>query len=82
MYEKLEAISAQFNDLPSYLDHSSGSVRDDLLCKALDSTAHECLAANAQTDLDRQNLANLHHGFMAANRIVQHLLETVAIERT
>ncbi|EDT42850.1 hypothetical protein [Burkholderia ambifaria] len=76
MYEQLEAVAAKLNDLQSYLDHPNGSDRDTLLCDALEAAARECLAVQAETDLDRQRLANLYHGFMAANRIVQRLQET------
>ncbi|WP_157643802.1 type III secretion protein [Burkholderia ubonensis] len=81
MYESLEAVSAQFNDLQNYLDNASGSDRDDPVCNALQATAQECRDAHAQTDLDRQNLAILHHGFMAANHIVRYLRETGAAAR-
>ncbi|MGU7816504.1 type III secretion protein [Burkholderia sp. AW49-1] len=81
MYEPLEAVSAQFNDLQNYLENASGSDRDDLLCNALEATAQECRGARAQTDLDRQNLSILHHGFIAANRIVRYLRETGAAVR-
>ncbi|KVU59668.1 hypothetical protein WK68_20345 [Burkholderia ubonensis] len=75
MYEQLETVAARFNDLQSYLD-APASDRDALLCNALEAAAHECQAAKAETDLDRQRLASLYHGFMAANRIVQCLQET------
>ncbi|KWI34113.1 hypothetical protein WM04_09350 [Burkholderia ubonensis] len=81
MYEQLEAVAVKLNDLQSYLDHTGGSDRDTLLCDALEAAAHECLAAKAESDLDRQRLASLHHGFMAANRIVQRLQETSTIAR-
>ncbi|KVQ06838.1 hypothetical protein [Burkholderia ubonensis] len=76
MYEQLEAVAAKLNDLQSYLEHTNGSDRDTLVCNALEATAHECLAAKAETELDRQRLASLYHGFMAANRIVLRLQET------
>ncbi|KVP26100.1 hypothetical protein WJ85_34715 [Burkholderia ubonensis] len=76
MYEQLEAVAAKLNDLQCYLDHTNGSDRDTLLCDALEATAHECLAARAETALDRQCLVSLYHGFMAASRIVLRLQET------
>ncbi|WP_175964372.1 type III secretion protein [Burkholderia pyrrocinia] len=81
MYEQLETVAAELNDLQGYLDRSMGSNHDDRLCDALDAAAHECLIATAETDLDRQRLASLHHGFLAAKRIVQSLLETGSTAR-
>lgn len=78
MYERLDSIDPKFNNLHVYFDNPSGHDHSDLLCAALEATANQCLAAKSKTDLDRQNLGHLYHGFMAASRIVQRLHETRA----
>ncbi|MEX3954180.1 type III secretion protein [Paraburkholderia sp. EG287B] len=74
MYEQIEAHAAQFDSLRASLA-TPGLADIDGLRGALEATAREIGEAQGRTELDRDNLARLYRGFMAAARVIGHLQE-------
>jgi hypothetical protein len=72
MYEALEACAADFNDLSTTLSDPARVAR---VCAALDACAKQIGEAVGATDIDRDNLAKLYRGMLAAKRIVSQLQE-------
>jgi len=79
VYEPLAHYERDFNDLRKTLaDPSSGHARADAIRAALDATAQQISATQGTTELDRDRLAKLYRGFVAASRIVAQLQEKQA----
>lgn len=73
MYEPLEACAADFNELQKTLADPAGNPRLAAIRSALDATAKNLSEAEGATEVDRNNLAKLYRGMLAASRIVAHL---------
>lgn len=73
MYEPLEACAADFNELQKTLADPAGHPRLAAIRSALDATAKNLSEAEGATEIDRNNLAKLYRGMLAASRIVAHL---------
>ena len=73
MYEPLEACAADFNELQKTLADPAGGPRLAAIRSALDATAKNLSEAEGTTEVDRNNLAKLYRGMLAASRIVAHL---------
>lgn len=72
MYEAIEAYAAEFDDLRGTLA-SRHHANLDAIRSALETTAQRIGEAQGNGQLDRDNLARLYRGFMAASRVVGHL---------
>lgn len=81
MYEQLDAHGSAFNDLQKTLADPARSAQVDAIRAALDATAEQIGAAQGATDVDRNNLARLYRGFLAASRVVGHLQDKYAAAR-
>lgn len=75
MYEQLEPYGSDFNDLPKTLADPAGAPRIEAIRHALDQTAQQISEAQGANDLDRNNLAKLYRGFLAASRVLGRLQE-------
>jgi hypothetical protein len=73
MYEAFESCAADFKNLKSTLADPAGSARLAAIRAALEASARNISAATAATEVDRDNLAKLYRGMLAASRIVSHL---------
>jgi hypothetical protein len=73
MYEPLETCAADFNDLQKTLADPAGGPRLAAIRTALEATAKNLSEAAGATEVDRNNLAKLYRGMLAASRIVAHL---------
>jgi hypothetical protein len=73
MYEPLETCAADFNNLQKMLDDPAGGPRLTAIRTALEATAKNISEATGATEVDRNNLAKLYRGLLAASRIVSHL---------
>ncbi|CBW77117.1 type III secretion protein (plasmid) [Mycetohabitans rhizoxinica] len=72
MYEALEACAADFNDLPKIITDAS---KVKTIRSALDATARRIAEDTGETEVDRDSLAKLYRGLLAASRIVAQLHE-------
>lgn len=75
LFAPLEACAADFNDLHKTLADPAGGPRLEAIRAALDATAKNIGEAQGATDLERDNLAKLYRGMVAASRIVAQLVE-------
>ncbi|MGF6971593.1 hypothetical protein QFZ94_000020 [Paraburkholderia sp. JPY465] len=76
IYAPLEACAADFNDLQKTLADSTGRPRLAAIREALEATAKNVGVAHGATELDRNDLAKLYRGLLAAARIVEQLSDT------
>ncbi|WP_323073935.1 type III secretion protein [Mycetohabitans endofungorum] len=72
MYEALEACATDFNNLPEVINDAS---KVELIRSALDATARRVSEEVGETEGDRDSLAKLYRGLLAASRIVVQLHE-------
>ncbi|MCG1054977.1 type III secretion protein [Mycetohabitans sp. B5] len=72
MYEALEACAADFNNLPQIITDAS---KVETIRSALDATARRIAEDTGETEVDRDSLAKLYRGLLAASRIVAQLHE-------
>ncbi|AXE96571.1 hypothetical protein J2797_004247 [Paraburkholderia terricola] len=75
MYAPLEACATDFNDLQKTLADPDGGPRLAAIREALEATAKNVGETNGATELDRNNLAKLYRGLLAASRIVAQLAD-------
>ncbi|MGN6651043.1 type III secretion protein [Trinickia sp.] len=75
MYEPFEACATDFKNLKGTLADPAGSVRLAAIREALEASARNISAVAGETEVDRDNLAKLYRGLLAAGRIVSHLQE-------
>lgn len=73
MYEPFETCAADFKNLKSTLADPSGSARLAAIRSALEQSAQNISATTGASEIDRDNLAKLYRGMLAASRIVSHL---------
>ncbi|MFM0594577.1 type III secretion protein [Paraburkholderia dilworthii] len=78
MYEQLEAHAGEFNDLQKTLADPAGAPTVDAIRQSLEATAQRISETQGATDLDRNNLAKLYRGFLAASRVIARLQEKQA----
>ena len=78
MYEPLEACAADFCEFKKTLTEPGNADRLDVIRAALDATAENISATVGATDVERDNLAKLYRGMLAASRIVSELQEKQA----
>jgi len=76
MYEPIESCAADFNDLQKVLADPAGRERVTAIQVALEQTAEQIGKTPAESDTDRDNLAKLYRGIIAAGRIVALLQES------
>ncbi|MGF6768152.1 hypothetical protein P3T18_000622 [Paraburkholderia sp. GAS199] len=81
MYEQLETHASAFNDLQKTLADPAGAPTVDAIRQALDATAQQVSETQGATDLERNNLAKLYRGFLAASRVIGRLQEKQAVAR-
>lgn len=81
MYEQIEAHGSTFNDLQKSLADPGKTAQVNAIRAALEATAEQIGSAQGTTDLDRNNLARLYRGFLAASRVVGHLQDKYAASR-
>ncbi|MDR3096664.1 MAG: type III secretion protein [Paraburkholderia sp.] len=79
MYEQLEPYGSDFNDLQKTLVNPAAGARIDAIRTALDATAQQISETQGASEIDRNNLAKLYRGFLAASRIVARLQEKQAL---
>jgi hypothetical protein len=75
LFAPLEACATDFNDLQKTLADPAGGPRLEAIRTALDATAKNVSEAQGATELDRDNLAKLYRGLLAASRIVGQLVD-------
>ncbi|CAB3719438.1 hypothetical protein C8K18_11169 [Paraburkholderia sp. GV068] len=75
IYAPLEACAADFNDLQKTLADPAGGPRLAAIREALEATAKNVGEAHGATELDRNDLAKLYRGLLAASRIVGQLAD-------
>lgn len=75
MYETLESCAAQFNELRQLLADPDKRDRVDALRAALAATAANIAETPGTNAVERDELAKLYRGMLAAERIIAHLQE-------
>lgn len=75
MYEPLENCATDFNNLQKTLADPAGGPRLMAIRDALEATARNVSETTGDTEVDRNNLAKLYRGLLAASRIVAQLAE-------
>ena len=73
MYEKLNAIEADFAQLKNLLPDPAAESRVEAMRVALEQTAEAIAARSAVTAVERATLATLYRGMLAASRIVRQI---------
>jgi hypothetical protein len=81
MYEQLEPYGSDFNELAKTLADPAGTARIEAIRHALDATAQRISETQGTNELDRNNLAKLYRGFLAASRVLTQLQEKQATAR-
>jgi len=77
MYEPIEACATDFNEFQRILADPSpeSSARIEGFRVALEATAANIGKATGANEMERNQLAQLYRGMLAASRIVAHLQE-------
>lgn len=75
MYETLESCAAQFNELRQLLADPEKRDRVDAIRTALSATASQIAETPGANAIERDELAKLYRGMLAAERIIAHLQE-------
>ncbi|MFM0170847.1 type III secretion protein [Paraburkholderia sediminicola] len=75
MYEPLEACAADFANIQKLLADPECDARLMEIQGALEATAKNISDATGATELERNNLARLYRGMLAASRVVSQLME-------
>jgi len=78
MYEPFESCATDFRNLKGTLADPAASQRLTAIREALEASAKNISAATGATEIDRDNLAKLYRGMLAASRIVSHLQDRQA----
>jgi hypothetical protein len=78
MYEAIEAYAADFNDLQKVLADPTARERVTAIRTALEQTARRIGETSSDNETDRNSLAKLYRGILAAGRIVAQLQESAA----
>lgn len=73
MYEPLDACAGDFARLQALVTEPAASGRLTAIREALDATAQNISATMGETEIERDHLAKLYRGMLAASRIVAHL---------
>lgn len=77
MYEPIEACATDFNEFQRILADPSpeSAQRIEAIRGALEATASNISKETGATDIERNQLAQLYRGMLAASRIVAQLQE-------
>ncbi|WP_018314653.1 hypothetical protein [Cupriavidus sp. UYPR2.512] len=78
LYAPLETCAAAFNDLQQALTDPDGGPRIAAIRVALEAAAQNVSEARSATAVERDELATLYRGLLAAGRIVDDLAENAA----
>ncbi|MBB3000368.1 type III secretion protein [Paraburkholderia tropica] len=81
MYQHLEPYGSEFNDLQKTLANPAAAPRVDAIRAALEATAQQISETQVVNEVDRNNLAKLYRGFIAASRVIARLQEKQALAR-
>lgn len=73
MYEPLDACAGDFARLPTLIAEPAPGARLTAIREALEATAQNISATTGETEIERDHLAKLYRGMLAASRIVSHL---------
>lgn len=73
MYEPLEACAGDFGRLQTIVTDPEAGARLTAIREALDATAQNIGSTTGTTESERDHLAKLYRGMLAASRIVAHL---------
>ncbi|CAB3772858.1 type III secretion protein [Paraburkholderia humisilvae] len=73
MYDALKPFEPDFSEISRTLTDGAKRASVDEIVKALKLTAERFNDATAETDVDRNNLAKLYRGFIAASRVLERL---------
>jgi hypothetical protein len=73
MYTEIEKHAAAFENLQKLLADPKGAASITAICKGLEATAQVIGGIQADSEANRNSLAKLYRGFIAASRIVKHL---------
>lgn len=75
MYEALEAVAADLGQIKTLAAERDSTPRMEAIRVALEQTAQRLSDRAAATDIERDQLATLYRGILAASRIVTQLRE-------
>ncbi|CAN7582410.1 type III secretion protein [Trinickia sp. LjRoot230] len=75
MYEPIEACATDFNEFQKMLADPSSTERIETIRAALEATAANISKETGSNEMERNQLAQLYRGMLAASRIVAHLQE-------
>lgn len=75
MYEPLEACATDFNEFQKLLADPTSAERVNAIRAALERTAENISKETGGNEMERNHLAQLYRGMLAASRIVAHLQE-------
>lgn len=78
MYEPFDACATDFRNLKGTLADPAAHSRLTAIREALEASARNISASTGATEVDRDNLAKLYRGMLAASRIVSHLQDKQA----
>jgi hypothetical protein len=78
MYEPFDSCAADFRNLKGMLAAPGGGARLTAIREALEASARNISAATGATEIERDQLAKLYRGMLAASRIVSHLQDKQA----